>query len=264
MTNSLHSLLTLPLARQALFESFWISQGDPALQQLLFGWLHLARPAWRVTNDLLEPLVAQLTRASLALVARGGHTEVNRAAIEHEVRVQAARLQEELACPFIADEEEAREACRETLAALVRMCVARDYRFLCEAARERPLSAAGSGHPHRDRWFSFVCYYLLAHHQLGCLAFDELLVELRRTLRGEESEASAILHLALHDQPALPVYLEELTEVYLQHHPQTTLDLTPFRHALLGACLKPIRPSTYPKGVGLPGEATDHDINCSL
>lgn len=191
--------LTVPVARQVLFYSFYFSQGTPEIQENLFTYIHLIRPAWRLDNENWDALFA--LASPIEHFANLGFHEFFQAGQD--------RIIEELDAivPYlylILNGNPALPAIRDVLVGeLMADIIAKDYRYLVEYGR-RPKTEVtyaaqhpGYGYnPMIDPYLSHFCYYALLGNTCGVPEFDELFAE-----------------VGMHVQERTPVF----AEVIMQH-----------------------------------------------
>lgn len=201
--------LTIEVARQLLFTSFFLSQGDGPLQACYFDYLALQCPAWRLESyhctaleQMLRPTIAQLEK-------RGVHKTILTSELEDELSKQVRAMQLAFASPPVD---------RMHLYKLIlRNMIARDWRFLCEIG-SRPAratrTALHASHPRYDPYLSHVCYFLLLKQTIGIVLFDQLFQELSAQIL---EKGLAFTSLSVLDY----MRLGEVIAIYNLHHPTT-------------------------------------------
>jgi len=179
--------LTVEMARQVMFYSFYFSQGTPEIQENLLQYIHLIRPAWRLPTENWDRLFAIVP--AIERYADLGFHEFFKAGQD--------RIIEELDAivPYmylILNSEAADPATRnELVGEIIVGIIGQDYRYLVEQGRrpkaEVTYTAQHPGHgfnPMIDPYLSHFCYYALLGNTCGVPEFDELYAEIGTHAKG--------------------------------------------------------------------------------
>lgn len=170
--------LTLAEARDVLFWTFFMSQGNTVLHMELLRYVAQHRPLWRLPHQQQAALHHLIEAAILGLVAHEDHQFVGADVIESDLTSQIGVFAWLLNGP----RRLAPNANEVNLRHIVRRLIKEDGRFLgCPASQyphwerrchrfrfgERRARAARMDPPLLDTFFSFVCFALLGRPLCG-------------------------------------------------------------------------------------------------
>ena len=212
--------LTLPEARRVLMTSFYLSQGSYPLQELLFGFVHLLRPDWRLSEAMSQDLL-RLAPSICTLVSRPElHGPLGDAAVDSTLESEINAMRTELGYePAKLDETEWKEIHCNLLAQFIE----RDYHYLCElTSRPRSMCSGPIRHPRHDPYVSLFCHHVQLGHEVGCAVFDEMLANMAALMRQYPSLTSLKRYFPLDDECDLAVErLAAVVAVYNRWHPRS-------------------------------------------
>lgn len=218
--------LTLPAARRVLMTSFYLSQGSYPLQELLFGFVHLLRPDWRLSEAMSQDLL-RLVTSICALVSRPElHGPLGDAAVDSTLKSEIKAMRTELGYePAKLDETEWKEVHCNLLARFIE----RDYHYLCEqTSRPRSMSMCSGAirHPRHDPYLSLFCHHVQLGHKVGCAVFDEMLANMAALVRQYPSLTSLKRYFPLDDGDLAVEHLAAVVAVYNRWLPRSPVPIS--------------------------------------
>lgn len=172
--------LTLPVAKRALINSFYISQGDPGTQRSIFLALHEIRPHWKVDDVLKQQLIdAGISTASIILFPGGEktfHRSISRepldpssshfSLIAEEIKKRTNQMQE------IFNSKKEEEEDNQDLHFILNGIIKKDHVNLCERGGRQRSKNEGQYDPRMDPFLSHLCYYGIEANSTGMVEFD--------------------------------------------------------------------------------------------
>ncbi len=206
--------LTLAEARKVLLHAYFLSQGSYPLQELLFGYVHLLRPTWRLDDAMCQGLL-RLVPSVRALVSNTElHGPLGDASVESSLEFEVAAMRTELGRAWVELDE---AAWKEVHCTLIAEFIGRDYHYLCEeSSRPRSAVSDASAQPRRDPYLSLYCHHVLLGHKIGCMVFDEMLANISATVQPDQSLRSLKPYFPLED--AYDLAVERLAAVVGVHN----------------------------------------------
>lgn len=198
--------LTIPVARQMLIVSFFLSQGNPNLQGLLFSYVAQQRPHWRLEEPHCRALGA-LFPAMLALGKQHVHVAFNDSlGVFEELNMQIYAMQETFE---LQQEMESEKLYTDILHSLIDQ----DWKYLCKKRKRPNRSLSSSPSRHHDPYLSHYVLFVLKREKTGVALFDELFEMLAEPER---------LILPKRQQKQV----RQIIAAYNRHHPTTPVEFS--------------------------------------
>ncbi len=215
MPNMHPVFLPLALAKQIVFRTFLLAQGNAAIQARLFEYVALCQPSWRIAEETLSDLTFQAVVAFNRFFAQGWHQQT-RATTPHLIEEEVGEAV--LALQYALDH---RLAERELLLSELWVDIVRRDHFFLVTKEGRPRSksphvAASPAAP----YFSHLCQYGFGQIPVGLAEFDQLFREITRALQ----EHTAIFRRGM-AQPDVPEQLTQVIAVHNLHYPDALVVL---------------------------------------
>lgn len=217
--------LTPEYAARILFRSYEHSQGNAALQGLLFEYLHLIRPKWQI-NDREEEIVKSLVKPRIMSYLSPEHavhkdllkprSQENSDVGELEEKVMNS-LSQELGSMrrILSSEEDLFIPDRPILIRKIAQGVIEgDLRFL-KIGRQR--FGLDPKTPKVDPYFSFLVHYALQGNPTGIKEFDQMYKDIRQTTLLPEAHQGVPAHTLKN--------LNNLIALYNAKHPDSPVEL---------------------------------------
>lgn len=171
--------LTLPVASQIFYNSFYLSQGTATLQEMLLLYVHAKRPSWRVSDEMRAQLIETLLPRTKSLMETGYHQPVE--GIPGELEKQAEAMQH-----ILNNESDILQFRSQyfSLSTTAKQIIGSDfhYTFAGRNNRTKLVSSSSSYNPRTDRYLSHICYYGLSSHTTGIPEYDQLFQEINAHL----------------------------------------------------------------------------------
>ena len=209
--NSEHQMRKDTLSPQygskILFHSFTYSQGNVSLQQDLFDYIHLIRPAWRMNNGLKQEIFENaLPSVAKRLKFSVGNNE------KHELH---PKIYESIPMHLDARLQDFQKSLEKNIAEkdpliekIAIMCLLNDFHFLVHDLDQSP-----RGRPRRnegEKWLSQLCHFGMNDAPTGLLEFDEMFDDVRQAIKNG---------LFNNLDRELDAKLSRVTEIYNSRHP---------------------------------------------
>ena len=171
--------LTPAIAKDVFRYSFYLSQGDAGFQEVLFEYIHIVRPRWRIDDSLANVLIESISRMAVSMGEKGLHKDIE------SLKAAAGAGGEAIAMATEFNESYRRNK-QEVIKDITALMIGRDHRFTVskpkgvERVRSSPDNPEAQYNPLKDKELSHFCYYVLGNHEFGVPEYDQMLEDMRQ------------------------------------------------------------------------------------
>lgn len=211
---------TLEIAKPILLNSFFLSQGKPSLQDNIFSYIHLIKPAWKVDPTTRNDLSKYITDVAIKMKDKGLHKHMGS---NIAARAEAIRVFDVMDKIFAGQYREGNIGTthHDLMRLITTGMIDRDiYGFTNFGERgamryEHPEERRYT--PLTDKYLSQFCYFILGENNLNIPEFDNMFEDIREYIQAPEVMAYL--------KQKFPDKLERTVELYNLHHPDKQVSL---------------------------------------
>lgn len=212
--------LTPEYAALLFFHSFRHSQGIPALQTEIFKYVHLIRPAWRITSEdrpKIEEISTRKIDSFLGKQATTKHGVVAHRIISHStekvINVELEDMRDAfngdyIVIPWIPG------AKNRLVKQIAKYIITSDLDY-CKRQYGRERNPSYSEKPLLDPWLSFVIHFGINKNSTNIAEFDQMYADIRKVIL-----SGKVMNLKDRTQTKFA----QLLEIYQQKHPNILIN----------------------------------------